>query len=146
MNGFPTDLLQFLDLQWVTEQFKAGNGLPFLTWTFTVFAFACAIGYSTSYARFRYRAKRPVKLWFMQGLSKQLASAMLEALEADGMIPMGRFSKEIMGVHDAGLKVFVYSDAWEYVGSGSYYQLANEWRRYFRKPWRKRKLEKVAGK
>ena len=45
-----------------------------------------------------------------------------------------------------GLKVFDYSDSWEYVGSGSYYQLSNEWRRYLQKPWRKRKLERIAGR
>ena len=82
----------------------------------------------------------------MHGMSKGLAAAMLQAFEADGMVPMGKFGNEIMSVYEQGLKVFVFSDASNYVGNGSLYQLSNEWRRYLRKPWRRRRLERIAGR
>lgn len=35
-------------------------------------------------------------------MSKGLASAMLQALNADGMVPMGAYDNEIMGVKEEG--------------------------------------------
>lgn len=146
MPGFLVDFFQAVNMQWVVDQAVGGNAEPLFWWTLSVFSAGIALGWTSSYANMRYRAKRPVKTLFMGGMSKGLAKAMLNALDADGMIPMGALDKEIMGVHDAGLKVFVYSDSWDYVGSGSCYQLTNEWRRYLRRPWRRKRLERLAGK
>ena len=142
MPGFVIELLQMLDLQWAAEQAGGGNMEPFLWWTAAVFALGCAVGYSTS----RHRAKNPVKFVFMRRISRDVAGAMLAALDAGGMIPMGRFSKAIMGVHDEGLRVFIYSDPWECVGSGSEYQITSSWRGYLKRPWNRRKLEKMANR
>ena len=139
-------IFQTLNIQWAADQMIEGNAEPLARWTIAVFVLGLLSGLVTSNAHTRYRMKRPVKTLFMGGMSKGLAKAMLKALDADGMIPMGAFDREIMGVHDAGLKVFDYSDTWDYVGNGSYYQLSNEWRRYLRKPWRRKRLERLAGK
>ena len=145
-TDFMISVLQALNLQWAVDQMVEGNAGPLFWWTFAVFSASFVLGWTTSYARMRYRLKRPVKTLFMGGASEGLASAMLQALEANGMIPMGAYSNEIMGVKELGLNVFVFSDPLDYVGSGSYYQLSNEWRRYLRKPWRRKRLERIAGR
>lgn len=146
MVDFLIGILQVLNLQWAVDQMNAGNAEPLLWWTFAALAIGFVAGFASSYAHSRYREKRPVKFLFMGGASEGLASAMLQALEANGMIPMGAYSNEIMGVKELGLNVFVFSDPLDYVGSGSYYQLSNEWRRYLRKPWRRKRLERIAGR
>lgn len=146
MADFLIGALQALNLEWAVDQMREGNAEPLLWWTFAVFLIGLLIGYTSSYARSRYRAKRPIKFLYMHGMSKGLAAAMLQAFEADGMVPMGKFGNEVMSVYEQGLKVFVFSDASNYVGNGSLYQLSNEWRRYLRKPWRRRRLERIAGR
>lgn len=146
MADFLIGVLQALNLQWAVDQMREGNAEPLLWWTFAVFLIGLLIGYTSSYARSRYRAKRPIKFLFMHGMSKGLAAAMLQAFKADGMVPMGAYGNEIMAVKELGLKVFDFSDSSDYVGNGSLYQLSNEWRRYLRKPWRRRRLERIAGR
>ena len=146
MADFLIGALQALNLQWASDQMREGNAEPLMWWTFAVFLIGMLIGYTSSYARSRYRTKRPIKFLYIHGMSKGLAAAMLQALEADGMVPMGKFGNEVMSVYEQGFKVFVFSDASNYVGNGSLYQLSNEWRRYLRKPWRRRRLERIAGR
>lgn len=146
MVDFLIGILQALNLQWAVDQMQGGNAEPLLWWTLAALAIGFVVGFASSHAHSMYRAKHPVKFLFMNGMSKGLASAMLQALDADGMVSMGAYDNEIMGVKELGLKVFDFSDSSEYVGNGSLYQLSNEWRRYLRKPWRRRKLERIAGK
>lgn len=77
--------MQWLDPVWVVDQFRDGDGLPFILWTAITLTSGFAVGFFVNKKLAGWVPKRVVA----KGFSPEIKRAALESLDSPGSVVMG---------------------------------------------------------
>lgn len=122
-------LLQWLSPVWVVEQFKDGDGLPFMVWT----AIAATAGFGVGFFVNEKLAGWVPKSTIAKGFSPEIKKAALESLDSSGSVVMGDKFESLLAFERKGHGVFSFTFPIDDVYDTDTYQLTPEWRAYLSK-------------
>lgn len=119
-------LMQWLDPLWVVDQFKDGDGLPFILWTAIASTVGFAIGFFANKKLSGWVPKRVIA----KGFPPEIKKAALESLDASGSVAMGDKFEALLTFERKGYGVFSFAFPIDDVYDTDVYQLTPEWRSY----------------
>lgn len=122
-------LLQWLNPVWVVEQFRDGDGLPFMLWT----AIAATAGFSLGFFVNKKLAGWVPKRTIAKGFSPEIKQAALESLDSPGSVVIGDKFEALVSFARSRSGVFSFAYPIDEVGDADKYQLTDEWRAYLSK-------------
>lgn len=119
-------LLQWLNPVWVVEQFRDGDGLPFMLWT----AIAATAGFALGFFVSKKLAGWVPKCTIAKGFSPEIKQAALESLDSPGSVVIGDKFEALVSFARSRSGVFSFAYPIDEVGDADKYQLTDEWRAY----------------
>lgn len=122
-------VLQWLDPMWVVDQFKDGDGLPFILWT----AIAATVGFAVGFFVNKKLGGWVPKRIIAKGFSPEIKQAALESLDSAGSVVIGDKFEAILAFEREGHGVFSFPFPIDEVGDADTYQLTAKWRSYLNK-------------
>jgi hypothetical protein len=122
-------LLQWLNPMWVVEQFRDGDGLPFMLWT----AIAATAGFALGFFVNKKLAGWVPKSTIAKGFSPEIKQAALESLDSPGSVVIGDKFEALVSFARSRSGVFSFAYPIDEVGDADKYQLTDEWRAYLSK-------------
>lgn len=122
-------LLQWLNPAWVVEQFRDGDGLPFILWTAITLTAGFAVGFFVNKKFSGWVPKRIIA----SGFSPEIKRAALESLDSSGSVVMGDKFEALLAFERKGHGVFSFAFPIDDVYDTDTYQLTPEWRLYLSK-------------
>ena len=122
-------LLQWLNPVWVVEQFRDGDGFPFMLWT----AIAATAGFALGFFDNKKLAGWVPKRTIAKGFSPEIKQAALESLDSPGSVVIGDKFEALVSFVRSRSGVFSFAYPIDEVGDADKYQLTDEWRAYLSK-------------
>lgn len=122
-------LLQWLNPAWVVEQFRDGDGLPFILWTAIALTAGFAVGF---FVNKKFSGWVPKSI-IASGFSPEIKRAALESLDSSGSVVMGDKFEALLAFERKGHGVFSFAFPIDDVYDTDTYQLTPEWRSYLSK-------------
>lgn len=122
-------LLQWLNPVWVVEQFRDGDGFPFMLWT----AIAATAGFALGFFVNKKLAGWVPKHAIAKGFSPEIKKAALESLDSPGSVVIGDKFEALVSFARSRSGVFSFAYPIDEVGDADKYQLTDEWRAYLSK-------------
>lgn len=119
-------LLQWLNPVWVVEQFRDGDGFPFMLWT----AIAATAGFALGFFVNKKLAGWVPKRTIAKGFSPEIKQAALESLDSPGSVVIGDKFDALLAFEREGRGVFSFAFPIDDVYDTDTYQLTSEWRSY----------------
>ena len=119
-------LLQWLSPVWVVDQFKDGDGLPFMLWT----VITATAGFGVGFFANKKLAGWVPKSTIAKGFSPEIKQAALESLDSSGSVVMGDKFESLLAFERKGRGVFSFAFPIDDVYDTDTYQLTPEWRSY----------------